>query len=605
MKHNIALASCLVLIISSCQPKLSVDRPIGSVLQTALDHSIENSGAIGVSAAVMFPNGDLWTGTVGESYEGTPLTKEMLFDIASVQKNLQAALVLKLVEDSILALDDPIAKWLPPSPHIDGAITVRQLLNLSSGIDTFVGDPNSPFRIGYQNIDFEKSWTWEEILAAFVGEPHFEPGSKREYSTTNYIVLRQIIEKATQSRQTRLLADTILLPNGLNHTLADFSNPIPESLCIAHGWVDTDHDGQPEDISHNSLNWIASLSPMLVYSTPSDMVRWMDALFHREVVLHEGTLKEMLTFAGPVQGEPLMKAYGLGVADIALGALLPQWEHVRIYGHLGLQFGYMTLIGYLPESGVSIAIMSNRGGDLDSDRAMLTVGGAMLDVLLRHLGAEEAKQTDSLADLIKESGRSPDDMHLMYRIARLHQAQNDDDEAALVFAEILKRDPEDRFGYRIEALYWKAVYDGLIGRKPEPLISFISEHDDFKDIKEAYKYLAKTYLRRGEMDKAIGVYEDALKTIGVDADFYNHYAWWVFENKVKSEYDVALDLAKQAAEKKPDAFYIWDTVAWLYLEIGDQDLAILASKKALERAPANERPEMEDALAKIRKGKRK
>jgi hypothetical protein len=98
----------------------------------------------------------------------------------------------------------------------------------------------------------------------------------------------------------------------------------------------------------------------------------------------------MLDFGGPVQDEPLMKGYGLGVVDINVGLLMPQWTQVRIYGHLGSGLGYMTFAGYLPDYGVAVAIMSNRGCDSGSEKAIGTVGGAVIDALLRHLGAREA-----------------------------------------------------------------------------------------------------------------------------------------------------------------------------------------------------------------------
>jgi CubicO group peptidase (beta-lactamase class C family) len=63
----------------------------------------------------------------------------------------------------VIALHDPVSKWLTPTPAIDGAITIRQLLNLTSGITDFVRDRRSPFRVGYVNIDFEHTWTWQEI----------------------------------------------------------------------------------------------------------------------------------------------------------------------------------------------------------------------------------------------------------------------------------------------------------------------------------------------------------------------------------------------------------------------------------------------------------
>jgi tetratricopeptide (TPR) repeat protein len=227
----------------------------------------------------------------------------------------------------------------------------------------------------------------------------------------------------------------------------------------------------------------------------------------------------------------------------------------------------------------------------------------MIDVLLRRLGAKESKQGDSISNLIEQLKRSPDDVHLMYKIAKQHQANKDDYEASLVYEEILKTDPEDTYGYRTEGLFWKGVYDGLIGKKPENLIAFIAEHPDYKDIKDAYRWLAKTYVRRNEMDKAVEVYRDALQAIGKDAEFYNEYAWWVYENKMKSEYDTALGYAKSAAELKPDAYYIWDTLAWLYFERGERERAVEASTKALNLAPESQRVAMEESLAKIEKGK--
>jgi D-alanyl-D-alanine carboxypeptidase len=568
-----------------------------------MDEAMENSGAIGVSAAIQFPDGDMWKGASGISHEGVPVTTEMLFDIGSIEKNFQAALALKLVEEGLIALDDPLEKWLTPDPNINGKITIRQLLNMRSGIDKLVDDSNSPWRIGYTNIDFEKMWTWENIYTAFIGEPNFEPGTRCEYSTTNYILLTQIIEKAARSKQTALFEDRLLKPCHLQNTLADFSKPIPADIPIAHGWFDIGGDGKADDISGNSMNWIISISPMLVYSTPGDMVKWIDALFHKKTVLNDEIMKEMLTFFSPVQNEPMMKGYGLGVVDINFAAILPKWEGVQAYGHLGSQFGYTAFAGYFPDLGISMAIMFNRGCDRGTDRAVSIVSGAVIDALFSHFGVEESKQQGSVSDMIKALESSPDDVHLMYRIAKKHQENKDDYEASLMYEEILKRDPENKYGYQTEALFWKASYDGVIWKKPENLIQFISEHKDYKDINDAYRWLAKTYKRRNEMDKAVQVYREALDTVGKDAEFYNHFAWWVYENKVENEYETAIQYAKEAVVLKPEAYYIWDTLAWLYYENGEQKKAEEASAKALSLAPGNVHDDYENALNRIKRGK--
>jgi D-alanyl-D-alanine carboxypeptidase len=398
IKNLTAILWSAIILMGIGYGRQKSNLPLGEMLQRVMDESLENSGAVGVSVAVIFPDGEMWKGASGLSHQGVPLTTEMLFEIASIEKNFQAALALKFAEEGLMALDDPLGKWFPSYPNIDAKITIRQLLNLTSGIDDFVRKPKSPWGAGYQNIDFEKTWTMEEILRDLVGKPNFNPGEACAYSTTNYIVLKYIIEKATQSKQSTVFENRLLKPNHLDHTLADFSKPIPENMPLAHGWFDVRGDGKVVDIFGNSLNWIVSISPMLVYSTPGDMVKWIDALFHKKSVLSKETLKAMLAFSGPVQNEPLMKRYGLGVVDIDIGALMPKWDSVRCYGHLGSQIGYTSFIAYFPDYGLSLSMMFNRGCDRDTDKAVSTVTGALLDVLFKHLGIKESKPKDSVPE---------------------------------------------------------------------------------------------------------------------------------------------------------------------------------------------------------------
>ncbi len=105
------------------------------------------------------------------------------------------------------------------------------------------------------------------------------------------------------------------------------------------------------------------------------------------------------------------------------------------------------------------------------------------------------------------------------------------------------------------------------------------------------------------MEKAVQVYHNALNVFDKDAEFYNHFAWWVYENKVKNQYETALQYAKTAVELKPEAYYIWDTLAWLYFVNGEQQKAVEASTKALSLAPESESAFYKKALNDIKKGK--
>ena len=333
----------------------------------------------------MMPGGALWAGAAGVSSPGVPVTTATLFDIGSIEKNLQAALALLLVEQGLLALDDPLEKWLPAYERIDGKITVRQLLGMTSGVADIVRSKGSPWRVPFRDIDFAKKWTWDEVHALLVGKPAFKPGERSAYSNTNYILLKMIVEKAAGNGQSDELSKRILKPFRLDHTVVDLLRPQPPGLAIAHGWYDDDNDGNPSDLSLHSLNWIATMAPLLVYSTPSDMAKWMNALYQRKIVLKEGTLKQMLDFHGPVDGEPLMKGYGLGVAELEPAMFNPALAGIRMVGHLGSQFGYMACAGYFPDRGIAIALTSNRGGDQGAQGAIVAVFNALMEALAEKL----------------------------------------------------------------------------------------------------------------------------------------------------------------------------------------------------------------------------
>ena len=124
-----------LLYLTFCSP--TPELPFEDRLQSVLDREIRASDTKGVSAAVLFPGETIWTGTSGISHDTVAISPDMLFAIGSITKNMVAALTLKLVEAHLLSLDDPLSKWLPAYPHVDSTITIRQLLNHTSGLYMF------------------------------------------------------------------------------------------------------------------------------------------------------------------------------------------------------------------------------------------------------------------------------------------------------------------------------------------------------------------------------------------------------------------------------------------------------------------------------------
>lgn len=324
-------------------------------LQAAIDQVMIDypEHELGISAAVSVPGYKTWTGVSGYSRPGVPITGDMLFDVASIQKNFEAALVLKLVEDGVLSLDDPIAKYLPTYPNIQGQITLRQLLNHTSGIFNVFEHPDFPWvRTG---IDYAREWHTEDVISNFVSGPYGSPGHVQHYSSTNYLLITDVIEAATGSTVPDEIERYFLEPMQLENTYISMGDPPPIKYPIAHPWVDIDRDGTLEDLYGIPRTWIATLTHPVIFSTPNDLVRWLDALYHEGTVLSPESLAEMLAIPENIERDPEGGLYGLGTIDFIdrLG--------MHTQGHSGSSLGYCGLALYLPEYGVSLAILINTG----------------------------------------------------------------------------------------------------------------------------------------------------------------------------------------------------------------------------------------------------
>ncbi|MBL0174376.1 MAG: serine hydrolase [Ignavibacteria bacterium] len=302
----------LLLVTALCLPCLarsqSFDPQLASRLQSTLDSMRVAQNVKGISASVLLPGQGLWQGTSGVSHATVRITPDMEFGIGSNSKLFTAVTLLKLVENGLLSLDDSLHAWLPSFRNIDSTITIRQILNHTSGIadvNDIQGYPDSilsnPLRV----------FTREEVLG-WVGPPHFRAGTSWSYSNTNYILAGMIVEHASGKRLARFLRDSVLAPLRLDSTFL----PIEElvSGSIAHPWAnDVEISGTPR-VSLLTTAWSAGA----MYSTSSEMAQWYAALMSGRV-LQEESFRQMTTFVGSGN-------YGFGISEKTVaGRLL--WLH--------------------------------------------------------------------------------------------------------------------------------------------------------------------------------------------------------------------------------------------------------------------------------------
>ena len=319
-------------------------------LQKVLDKGVKKYKIRGVSSAIVFNTDRVWVGTSGISHDTVLMQPEMFFSIGSITKNFVAALTLMLAEKGILSLDDKLSKWLPVYPHIDPDITIRQLLNHTSGIYMF-----------WNNDDLWKAlikdrtriWKPEEILE-YIKEPHFQPGNGWGYSNTNYLLMAMIIEKATGRTLAYELKKELWEPLDLQNYYLWLADSIPENQ--AHVFGDNFQFGSAEQdltflprASHESITFGSSG----IVTTAADLANWCQELFEGNVLKKE-SMHEMLSFV-EFFPQSNMKGYGLGVQMFRNKIVNGEYA----IGHGGGNIGTATYMVYLPEYHASVVVMVN------------------------------------------------------------------------------------------------------------------------------------------------------------------------------------------------------------------------------------------------------
>lgn len=332
------IATIFVAATASC---LAGDR--ATALQSALEAVRVDLNAPGVSGAVVFPDGTLWTGTAGQATVGVPTTVDMAFETGSITKLYTAATVLALVDRGVLALDEPLAAWVPEFPNAD-TVSLRQLLQHTSGLYNVHDDPEFYPRLF---MDPARRWRAEEVLEG-VREPYFQPGEGWRYSNTNYLLLGLVIERAGKQSVASAMRAFLFEPLGLENTW--FAAEEPVAAPRAHAFMDFSGDDTVDDITAmmpDTAFLTAHSTAGAVMATAADVARFVHDLFNGKV-LSASMQEQLLSFIDRPDG----KQYGLGV-------LREQWGEIIVFGHRGNSIGFSAVTWHVPESGVSLSILAN------------------------------------------------------------------------------------------------------------------------------------------------------------------------------------------------------------------------------------------------------
>ncbi|WP_405768146.1 serine hydrolase domain-containing protein [Streptomyces sp. NBC_01538] len=308
----------------------------------------------------------VWKATAGVGNLKTkqPRSAQDNFRAGSITKTFIATVLLQLEAEGRVSLDDTVDKWLPGvvsgNGHDGRQITLRQLLNHTSGIFNYTEDENFVHDVFLAEGFFKnryRTWTPNEIVRIAMGhKPEFAPGAGWSYSNTNYVIAGMVIKKVTGNSYGDEVRRRVIKPLGLHGTYMPGTSPtVPRPSSRAYSTLAENPTGKIYDVTE--LNPSMANSAGEIISNPGDLNRFYSALMRGKVLPAKQLTEMKTTVAAGADGRD-----GLGVFayDLSCG--------VTIWGHSGGIHGSSSMAVTTADGEHSLAVNFNgdwSGGPLE------------------------------------------------------------------------------------------------------------------------------------------------------------------------------------------------------------------------------------------------
>jgi D-alanyl-D-alanine carboxypeptidase len=327
----------LVLLLVGCGCG-HAEPPLAARLQQTLDRERATQDVPGAAAAVVAGGRVVWVGVSGlaDVRRRVPVRRTTRFAIGSVTKPFVAGLVVQLAASGVLGLDDPLSRWVP---HFPGArrVTLRQLLNHTSGLDDYVTDGR--FLAAERRRGSEYEWAPRQLLS-YVPSPLAAPGERWNYSNANYLLLGLVVERATHRR----------IGSQLPHAFVFQPQERPAG-DVAVGYLDGRPSRNDPFVPNRETASSAWASGNLLASV-GDLARLGEALLR-------AAPRRGMTGWVKASGDP--PEYGRGLGHIRLAGR-------DAWGHSGDIYGFHADLWHLPSSDVTVVALLNRNLDDEHQR---------------------------------------------------------------------------------------------------------------------------------------------------------------------------------------------------------------------------------------------
>lgn len=306
----------------------------------------------------------------GDRERGERADSNTIYHWGSITKTLTAVAIMQLRDRGLLALDDPITRWVPelrllhdPYGMID-RITIRMLLGHSAGFQ----DPTWPYR-RYAWQPFEPT-RWEQLVAMLPYQQlEFRPDSRYGYSNPAFIYLARVIEALSGDAWQAYVAKNLFTPLGLSRSYFA-ATPYHLAAHRSNNYTLVRDGAGGERVVTNGRDFDPGITiPNGGWNAPlGDLVRWIRFLTAatgstEPTILRRASLEEMWRARFPAV-EPVAGAAAPS-DSVALSFFVLWRDGVRFLGHTGSQAGFRSFFYFNPVTGSAVLAAFNTTNDVD------------------------------------------------------------------------------------------------------------------------------------------------------------------------------------------------------------------------------------------------
>ncbi|HKS23130.1 MAG TPA: serine hydrolase domain-containing protein [Thermoanaerobaculia bacterium] len=327
----------VLLLLLAAAPLLADD--FTASVDKAVNEILTKTGAPSASVAVVRDGKLVYANAYGlaKLEPKTPATPQMRYSIGSISKQFTAAAILMLAEEGKLSLDDKVVRWLPELTRAKD-VTIRQLLSMTSGYQDF-------WPQDYVMPGMLEPATPQQITDAWAKKPlDFEPGTRWQYSNTNYVIAGMIFERAAGMPLVDFLRQRVFAPLQMTSVFNTDVAPLPDGDPARYLRYAL---GPPRPAPKEGKGWMFAAGELAM--TAQDLAKWDIAMIN-ESLLQPASYREM-------EREVLLAGgngthYGLGVSVNTV-------DGRRLISHGGEVSGFTAQNQVYPDQRAAVVVLTN------------------------------------------------------------------------------------------------------------------------------------------------------------------------------------------------------------------------------------------------------